>query len=90
MAIVSAKFFVVFLTLTASKHTNCQVGNVYDFQVGNATTLRSIHYPPIPDSLAARCFEIIVMNKVDYDDDYNDDYDEGQSSHNRLTSCQVF
>jgi len=25
-----------------------------DGEVGNATTLRSIHYPPIPDSLAAR------------------------------------
>ena len=25
-------------------------------QVGNASTLRSIHYPPIPDSLAARSF----------------------------------
>ena len=69
---------------------NFQVGNVYDFQVGNATTLRSIHYPPIPDSLAARCFEIIVMNKVDYDDNYNDDYDVGQSFNTRLTSCQVF
>ena len=28
----------------------------YGSQVGNASTLRSIHYPPIPDSLAARSF----------------------------------
>merc|ERR1712240_635212 len=28
-------------------------------EVGNATTLRSIHYPPIPDSLAALYFIVI-------------------------------